>query len=186
MELLIAGLVVWTVVHLIPAAGLGVKASLIRRVGPNAYKGLFSLVIVLSLLMIVFGWRSSQPSQLYVPPQGVQPLASVLMLVAMFLFVASNLKTRLKRIIRHPQMLSVIIWSAAHLIVNGEDRSLILFGGLGLWAALEIVFINKRDGQWVKPAAPSWSQEAVLALVGLVAFIATLYLHPYLSGVALI
>ena len=46
-------------------------------------------------------------------------------------------------------------------------RSILLFGGLLIWAVLEIVFLNRRDGAWKKPEAKPGS--AVLKpLVGAV------------------
>ena len=39
----------------------------------------------------------------------------------------------------------------SHLLANGDGRSIVLFGGLGLWAVVAIVAINRRDGAWQKP-----------------------------------
>ena len=184
MAMLIGGIILWAVLHLIPAAAVDFRASLIRRLGGGAYKGLFSLAIVLSLVIIVFGWRSTTAAHLYVLPPFVQPLSTLLLLVAFFLFVASNMTTRVKRIIRHPQLTSVIVWSLAHLLVNGDSRSLVLFGGMALWAMLQIMFTNKRDGAWEKIEAPALSKEIIYVTASLIVFIAVIYLHPYLAGVA--
>ena len=62
MALLIFGLLLFTLVHLVPAAFHSLRASLIGRMGDNPYRGIFSLVVVISLVLIVLGWRSAAPS----------------------------------------------------------------------------------------------------------------------------
>lgn len=183
MELLILGLLVWSAIHLIPSVGVEFRSSLIRRVGIGAYKGVFSLLIILSLVLIVFGWRSATPNYLYHLPLVFQPVSFGLLFLAFILFGASNTKTRIKQFIRHPQMLSVVLWSLAHLLLNGDSRSVILFGGLGVWAILEIIFINRREGPWQKPEVPAWSAELICIAIGLAMFIAVIFLHPYIAGV---
>jgi len=57
---------------------------------------------------------------------------------------------------------------------------------MGVWAILEIIFINKRDGEWEKPAKPGIFTEIKSFAVSLILFVAILYGHSYLSGVALV
>ncbi len=52
-----------------------------------------------------------------------------------------------------------MVWATAHLLLNGDSRSVLLFGWLGIWALLEIVFISRREGEWVKKPVPGWSRE---------------------------
>lgn len=184
MAFLIIGLLVWSVVHFIPSIGIQLKTAFIGKYGEGIYKGVFSLLIVLSLALIVVGWRGATPQQLYSLPEFVKPIAFILLFVGFILFGATPCKTRIKRLIRHPQMVSVILWSIAHLLVNGDSRSVILFGTLGIWAVLEIIFINKREeGAWQKPDAPSWAQEAKCLAIGTAIFIVASLLHPYIAGV---
>lgn len=183
MIYLVLGLALWSAVHFVPSLGLSYKKSLQGRIGPNAYRGLFSILILLSVALIVLGWRSSIPSPLYYLPGFAQSGAIFLLVVAFILLGAANYKTRIKRVIRHPQLTGVALWSTAHLLLNGDTRSVLLFGTLGVWAVLEIVFINKRDGEWVKPPAPSWAWEVVGVLISLVVFAVVVYLHPYFAGV---
>ena len=68
------------------------------------------------------------------------------------LFFAAYPPTNVKRLLRHPQLTGVALWGVGHLLANGESRSIVLFGGLTLWAIAEIVVINRRDGARDKPA----------------------------------
>ncbi len=182
MTLLIAGLLLWTVVHFTPSIGVSVKRKWIDLMGQKGYAASFSLLIVLSLVLIVLGWKSTTPTFLYALPAATKPIALLLLVVAFFLFAAARLPTRIKRLVRHPQLSSVIVWSSAHLLLNGDSRSVVLFSWLGIWALLEIIFINKREGKWVKPDAPSWKQEIIWGLVSLAIIIVAVLAHPYISG----
>ena len=77
----------------------------------------------------------------------------------------------------------VFIWAVAHLLVNGTTRALVLFGGLGIWALLEIVLINKRDGAYTKPDSPGFSEELKGTFFSAGILMLILLLHPYFAGV---
>ena len=184
MSLLIAGLILWTAVHFLPSKGIVLKEKFVTSLGENGYKGAFTVLILASLAMIVFGWRSITPSHLYALPDIARPISMILMVLAFVLFGAAKQSTRIKQFIRHPQFSSVIVWSIAHLLLNGDSRSVLLFGWLGLWALLEIIAINKREGAWVKPEVPPLANELKLLVISLVIFTVLVFLHPYLAGVA--
>ena len=183
MSLLLAGLLLFTIVHLVPAASPVTRARLADKLGENPYRLLFSAVIVASLVLIVFGWKAAAPSSLYVPPVGGGPVISTLVFAAFVLFVTSKARSNYRRLVRHPQMVAVILWSVAHLLVNGEARSVLLFGGLGIWAVFEIVLCNKRDGQWRKPDVVPFSADLIVAVIAAAAFGAVFFLHMALFGV---
>ena len=106
------------------------------------------------------------------------------MLVSVMLFGAANYPTRIKRIVRHPQLTGLGLWSIGHLLSNGDSRSLVLFGGLGFWALVEMLLINRREGAWVKPDAPTLSAEARGFVISVIIFFVFVYLHPYFAGVS--
>ena len=183
MSLLIAGLLLFTVVHLMPAASPATRAKLAEQLGEGPYRGLFSIVVLAALVLIVFGWKAATPSVVYAPPVGGGPLISALVFFAFVMFVTSKARTNYRRFVRHPQMVSVILWSVAHLLVNGDSRSVVLFGGLGVWAIFEIVLCNKRDGEWQKPDVMPFSADMMVAGIAGVAFAALFFLHKALFGV---
>ncbi len=86
--------------------------------------------------------------------------------------------------IRHPQLTGFAIWAGAHLLANGDRQSLILFGGLGLWAVLAILFINRRDGAWVKPDPLPMTAEVKPLAIAIVGFAVLFFAHPWLFGVS--
>jgi uncharacterized membrane protein len=184
MDLLIAGVAVWSVVHLFPSISSKRRDALQEGMGENTYRGVFALVIVGSIVMMVVGWKSAIPSVVYAPPLVGSPVVTALILIAFILFVSAQAPTNIKRFVHHPQLTSVVVWAAAHLLANGDSRSLTLFGTLGVWAILEIVFINRRDGAHEKPAPFPIKADAITVVIAAVAFAIVLYFHQRLFGVA--
>lgn len=181
---LIAGIVVWSGVHLFPALARPAREALVERLGRNPYRGLFSLLILGALVLIVLGWRSAAPRPVYAPPLAGGPVAAALVFVAFVLFFAARAPTNIKRFIRHPQLTGVLVWAAAHLLSNGSDRALVLFGGLGLWSILEMLACNRRDGRWTRPAPVPAVGDAVVVIIGTVIYAVVLYFHGRLFGVS--
>lgn len=186
MVTLIAGVILWAAVHLMPSVSPGTKASLVARMGENGYKGIFALCMLLAIVLIVFGWRSIEPVYLYFLPAGSRHAGMLVVVIGFILMGAANYPTRIKRIIRHPQLTGFILWALAHLAMNGDSRSLVLFGGLATWAVLEIVFINRRDTEWVKPEAPGWGREVVGVLISLAVVALFVFIHRWIAGVAIV
>ena len=185
MTMLISGLLIWSLVHLLPALAPQHKQAIISRRGEKVYKLAFTICILASLALIIFGWRSTSPVFLYQVPVGLMHFAKLLVLIAFILFGASNYPTRIRNFIRHPQLTAVVVWASAHLIMNGDSRSIWLFGGLAIWAILEMVLINRRDTEWVKQPAPGWGREIRGFIISLVVFVVFVMIHPYIAGVAI-
>lgn len=188
MIMITIGLLIWVCAHLFPSLFPAVRERWIARIGSNAYQGLFALCILAGLLLIIFGWRSTLPTQVYLPPAGLRQPGMLLVIIGFILMVAANFPaTRFKRVIRHPQLTGVAIWAFAHLLMNGDSRSLLVFATLGAWSLVSMVTINRRDGIWIKPGKPDgWGQDVMVLAGGLILSALAFYFHEYLAGVALI
>ena len=183
MKLLISGFFIWSMVHFIPSVAPRVKQKWIKLLGETGYKLSFAVLMLSAIALIIFGWRSSVPSLLYTLPPITRHFAMFLVLLAFILFGASNYPTRIKTFIRHPQLTGVLVWATAHLIINGDSRSLLLFGGMGVWAILEMIFINRRESEWIKPGPPGWAREIRGLVISLVVFAVVVMAHPYIAGI---
>lgn len=182
MNLLIVGVVLWSVTHLFPAYAPGARRNLIARLGEKAYKGMFALVIVAALALIVMGWKATLPDFLYAPPTWGRHLTALLVLIAFILFGASHGRNNIRRIVRHPQLSGVIIWGIGHLLANGETRSVILFGGLTAWAVLSILLINRREGAREKPEPAPVRKDVIAVVAGVVVYAVVAGAHQWLFG----
>ena len=186
MTLLVVGILMFTLVHLFPAIARPTRDHLAERLGSGAYQGLFALTILISIVVIVFGWKSAQPTLVYAPVIAPGLVTSGLMLLAFLLFIASNLPTNLKRWIRHPQMTGTLLWSVTHLLANGDSRSVILFGSLGAWSILEMLLCNRRDGPRQKPEPVALTKDVVVVIAGVALFAVFAYSHRWLFGVTVV
>ena len=186
MTLLILGIAIWSTAHLLPALAEDRRNDLVARIGEPRYKLVFTVIILTSLGLMIAGWKEAHYVPVYEIATSLRVVALMLMLISILLFVASATKNNLKRRLRHPQMTAVIIWSIAHLSANGDAASIVLFVGLGVWAAIEIITISRRDGAWQKPPVQPRGNDIKTLVAGLVAFVVLLMLHPWMSGVRLV
>ncbi len=185
MTLLAIGVLLFAGLHLIKALAPPLRTDLQNRLGENGYKGIFALLVLGSMVLIVFGWRDATPQFLYSPVQALKLPALLLLVLAFGCLVASTRPSRLRRVVRHPQLTGVALWGIAHLLLNGDDRALLLFGGMTAWAVAEILAINRRDGVWIKGDTPAIGADvANLAITALVIAL-LVYVHPWLAGVAI-
>ena len=186
MTILVLGIVMWSAVHAVPGLAPGFRQAIVGRLGVGPFKALFALAIVASLAMMVIGWRGTMPQAVYQPPPWGRSAAIGLMLVSVYLFGAARRPAMIKRVIRHPQLTGMAVWSIAHLLANGDHRSLVLFGGLGAWAIVEMLIINRRDGAWTRPESPPLSRELLGIVITLVVFAVLAWAHPWFAGVRLL
>ena len=159
MLLLALGLVLWTVPHLLKRLAPDLRAQWGDR-----GKLPLTLAMVAGLVLMVIGYRAAEGSFYWGRSPAMVGIHHLLLLVSVYLFAAAGMKTAIARRLRHPMLIGVILWAVAHLLVNGDSPSFLLFGGMILWALLSILLIN-RAGPWVKPAAKPAKFEA-MALAG--------------------
>lgn len=186
MLLLIAGIFLFTGIHMFLSVAPNTVNTVKLRVGAGGLKGLIAVSSAAGLGLIVLGWKSAETRWLYTTPSGVHSAAMGLVVVALYLFVVSNRPAAIKRLIRHPQLTGVLLWATAHLLMNGDSRSLVLFAAMGLWAVLEIVLINRREGAWQKPAAPGLASECITIAIAVSVTAVIVWAHPWLAGVPIV
>ena len=176
MTLLILGILLWFAGHFFKRALPGLHDGM----GPRA-KGVAALLILAGLVLMVIGYRGTFTDLAYTPPSWGIHLNNLLMVLAVYLFAASGAKARVATKMRHPQLTAVKTWAVAHLLVNGDLASIVLFGGLLAWAVVEVIVINRAQREWVRPAWGGTGAE-VKAVVGtVVVFAAIAVVHTWLG-----
>jgi uncharacterized membrane protein len=187
MEMLITGVLLWGLVHLMKSVTPGLRASIQSAVGEGPHKGLVTLLLLVSLALMIFGWRSTTAEFVYDPPSWGRHANMTLMFVAILLIGAAQGASRIRQWIRHPMLTGVLIWAVGHLLANGDNKSLILFGGLGLWALISIITVSRNEGVWVKPAKIATAGREMLSIAIVVILYAVLMLvHPWIAGVSVV
>lgn len=184
MLYLIAGIILFFGMHLVPGFA-GVKANLITRFGEMGYRGLFSIIAALGLGLIIWGRASAGHDPVYAPPDWGRHAPHLFMLPVFILLAAANMKGRIRKITRHPMLLGVLMWAAAHLLVNGDVASILLFGSFAAFSVVDMVLANARGDAPVYVLKPVHD---LMAIVGgaLVYLVFLLFAHSFLFGVQII
>ncbi len=172
MTLLILGVLLWTAAHLFKRVAPARREAL----GDKESKGLVTLALLGSIVLMVFGYKAAEYSPLWATPTGATHAVSLAVLIAFYFSSPGPKKGALFHKMRHPMLTGFIIWAAAHLLVNGDVASLVLFGGLGVWAIAEIIIINRAEPDWTPhPKGPIAKDGMFLVasavLVGVIGYI---------------
>lgn len=176
MTVLILGLLLWSVSHLFKRLAPATRA----RMG-DAGKGVVAVASLAAVALMVIGYRGADVVVLWSPPSFLTHINNLLMILAIYLFVSSGAKTWITTKIRHPQLTAVKAWAVAHLLVNGDLASLVLFGGLLAWAVVSVILINRANGVWVPEHGWPVKNE-VQAVIGTVVVLAVVgAIHTWLG-----
>jgi uncharacterized membrane protein len=191
VTLLILGLAIFLGTHAFTMAR-GPRGRLIERIGIGPYRGLYSLVALLGVVLIAVGfgrYHANDWIDVWSPPVWTRHLALVLVWLAFIAMAAAYLPGWIKARLKHPMLAGVKIWAAAHLLANGDFGSILLFGSILAWAVLARISVKRRDeardhgGEAASPAA--WLNDALAVAIGTGAFLVfAIWLHPLLIGVA--
>ena len=186
MSYLVAGVLLWSIVHLMKSVTPGLRASIQGAIGEGPHKGLAALLLLVSVGLMLYGWRATPAEFGYDPPVWGRHLNMLLMVLAIYLIGVAQGKSRVKQWIRHPMLTGVLVWATGHLLANGDNKSLVLFGGLGLWALVSIITVSRNEGTWVKPSEVATPGREVLSIaIALILYAILFATHQYFAGVAL-
>ena len=188
MLALIAGLLLFLGIHSVGLFVPNWRRQIIARLGPLAWKGLYTLVAVLGLALIVYGYGQARlvPTWLWVPPVWTRHLAALLTLSAFILLVAAYVPgSHVKARVGHPMLLGVKLWAVAHLIANGTLADLLLFGSFLVWAVALFIVLRRHDRLAGVVRSGYVRRDAAVLVTGVVAWAAfALWLHEVIIGVS--
>jgi len=174
--ILVLGLLLWTAAHFFKRVAPERRAAM-----GDAGRGVVTVLILVSVGLMIWGYRGSEFIYVWAPPSFLTHVNNLLMLVAIFVFGMSATTGRLRGKMRHPQLTAVKIWAVAHLLVNGDLASIILFGGMLAWAVAEVVLINKAVPVWDRPQPGEAKKDIVLVVITLVVYIVVSLIHIWLG-----
>ncbi|WOI56907.1 NnrU family protein [Palleronia sp. LCG004] len=180
MALLIAGLALWIAAHLFKGVAPGPRAEMTARMG-SASKGIFAILLVLSVVLMVMGYRAAAFVPVWSPPQWGVHVVDLGMIFAIGLFALGHSKSPLRGRIRHPQLWGFALWAALHLLVNGDLASLVLWGTLLVWALMEMPIINARDGAWEPYRGGTTAGTIRLVVIAIVVYLVVAGIHAWLG-----
>lgn len=189
MSYLILGLLIFLGAHSIRVLAPGWRDAQLARMGENGWKAAYSLVSVLGLGLIIWGFglaRVDSPA-LWLPPIWTRHLAASLTLPAFILLVAAYLPgSRIKAAVGHPMVAGVKLWALSHLLANGKLVDVVLFGAFLAWAVADFISARRRDRATGRSyPVRSGPRDALVVGIGVVAWLLFAYLgHTWLIGVS--
>ena len=188
MGMLIVGLILFLGVHSTRIVAEGWRSAIIRRLGEGTWKAAYSLVSLVGLVLIIwgFGLARQQPVQWWPAPFFMRHVAWLLTAVAFVLLAAAYVpRNGIKARLHHPMALGVAFWAAAHLLTNGNQGHVVLFGSFLAWSVLSFFSARMRD-RMARTLYPAGTVAATAAtvLAGLAAWAAfAFWAHGLLIGI---
>lgn len=188
MLILIIGLLIFPGFHLLHTVAPHQRDALIARFGAGPWRGIFSLISLIGLALVVYGYSISPFIDVWYPPVGMTHLTLTPMVFAVICLVASLLPAgHIATKTKHPMVLSVKIWAFAHLLSNGDLRSIVLFSAFLAWGVITRISLKRRERAGLLTRSPfvSAKYDLYAVVIGLVAYVAiVLKLHELLIGVS--
>jgi uncharacterized membrane protein len=187
LAIMILGLAVFVAPHVF-VTRRDARAAAIARMGEGPYKGLFSLVSIVGVILIGWGfarYRATGWIEVWSPPTWTRHVTVALVWPAIVMIVAAYIPGNIKRILKHPMLAGVKLWALAHLISNGELGSILLFGGILAWAVFDRISLKSRTdagGPPIPVGGPG--QDVIAVIVGTLVYLALgFWFHPWVIGV---
>ena len=183
----IIGLVLFLGAHVF-VSRRGEREALITKLGRGPYLGLFSLVSIVGLVLIGYGfarYRAEGIIPVWYPPVWTRHIVVVLMWPASIAVVAAYIPGDIKRVLKHPMLVGVKLWAVAHLCANGDLGGIILFGSVLIWAGYDRITLKRRSDAGAPPIPLGGRRNDIIAIVvGTILYLALGFLfHPFVVGV---
>ncbi|WP_181905413.1 NnrU family protein [Aestuariispira insulae] len=201
------------------------RTPLEHKLGVQPYRGLYSLLALGTFAMMLLAFRDAPFVEVWSPSPALRAVPGLLMIPALILFVSSlttpNVTlvggerlaaepqpvTGIMTITRHPFLWAASLWAIGHLSVNGDQASIILFGGILVLSIGGMLHIDRRragtlGAAWGPVALASsvipfhaalqgrtkidWRGIGLIRpLAGLALYSALLMGHEWIAGIAL-
>lgn len=174
--ILILGVALWAGAHWFKRIAPGPRAAMGDR-----GKGLVALLLLLGVVLMIYGYRMAEGAFFWGRHPATVGINNLMVLVALFMMSPAPKRGRLLAGMRHPMLTGFALWAAAHILVNGDVPSFILFGGLLAWALVSIVVINRAEPDWTPPEPGSYAKDAMFLAGSVVLLLVIGWVHTWLG-----
>ena len=164
------------------------RATVVARIGEWPYRGLFSLVSIVGIILIGYGfaaYRAAGPIVVWYPPGWTRHIVVALMWPASIMVAAAYIPGNIKRVLKHPMLVGVKTWAFAHLCANGDLGGIVLFGSVLAWAVYDRITLKHRKDAGAPPIPVGGTKNDIIAVVvGTIIYLALGFVfHPVVIGV---
>jgi uncharacterized membrane protein len=174
----------------LPVSHFGISSSrlrevLVRKLGEQPYRGLYSLVTLAAFAWLIAAYRRAPTYMMWIAPAELK-LAMLLVVLVGFVLAVVGLTTPnptvvgaeslfdrpdivrgILRVTRNPFLCGVGLWASAHVVSTGDLASMLMFGSI---AALGLVGAVLLDAKKARRHGAQWS--AFAAVTSSVPFLA--------------
>jgi uncharacterized membrane protein len=187
LAILIIGLAIFIATHVFVTRRKA-RAALIARIGLIPYRGLFSLIAIIAVGLIAWGFERYLHlgyTPIWTPPTWMRHVTVGLVWIAVVLMTAGYIRGNIYRKLKHPFLAGVKLWAVAHLLSNGDLGGIILFGSILAWAVYDRISLKHRADAGAPAIRTSGvASDIVAVLVGTVIYLALGFLfHPLFIGI---
>jgi len=199
-------LAIFCLAHLAPSGVPGLRAALREKLGLMGYRAIFSVVALGGLAWIILGHMHAPYVELWSAPGWARLIPLAAMPLVMIMFACAQKSKGMRAITRHPMLWAVLLWAGAHIPVNGDAASVMMFGAFALYALIDMPLADRRIAReeperWATLSAET-SALPFVALMGgratfrlkelglgrvagaLVLFIVILFAHEHVIGLS--
>ena len=173
---LILGVALWWGAHLFKRVMPARRAAL-----GNSGKGIVAVALVVSIVLMVLGYRAVDFVPVWTPPAFLVHVNNLLILIAIWMMSPAGKRGLILNRVRHPMLGGFKLWAFAHLLVNGDLASIVLFGGLLAWAVVNLIVINKAQPDWTPGAPGTLAKDAMFMAGSLVIFAVIVVIHGWVG-----
>ncbi len=161
MQQLILAAIVFIGIHVLSSTPL--RPALVGKIGEKAFQAIFSAISLVTLVWLARAYNAAPISDVLWAFGGWAKGLSALLVLAAALLVVGGVSTPnpaaaggekalaapepakgILRITRHPVMWGITLWGLAHLLANGDEASIVFFGGLTLLALMGPFLIDRK------------------------------------------
>ena len=163
------------------------RGRMIGALGQTGYLALYSLLAIAAFAWMIWCYRLAPYYWIWGSPEWARMIVFAVMPLAAMLVTAGYLTPNptavmgdyvlergdpapgIFKVTRHPAMLGIALWAAAHLLANGNAAGILLFGSLLILAAGGIAHMEARRRA---SADPAWQR--LTAVTSVVPFAAVI------------
>ncbi|MBE1297034.1 NnrU family protein [Phaeobacter italicus] len=174
--LLIFGIALWWAAHLFKRIAPNTRAAL----GTTGWR-LVAVAVLISVALMTLGFRATPFVHVWSPPAYLTHANNLLVLVAIFFFTPAAKRGVILNGVRHPMLTGFALWAVAHLLVNGDLASILLFGGLLLWVPVSKLATNRAEGPWVARPRGTIIWDGAFLLASVIALWVVGQIHTWLG-----
>lgn len=182
MALLASLLFLFGIIHINPAMPAW-KAHAVSTFG-KAYGPVYGIFTLVLFAAVIWAFRQADFIPVYEPPSWGRHANFGFTLLAFLCVGIFAFRGSWRNSLKYPMAIGVTLWAFGHLLANGDQRSVLMFGGL---AAIAILFavLKNANGMFV-PSEVRQGHNLISVLGGIALYGIAAQLHTVIAGVPLV